>query len=123
MEKAKKNISDISITIVLFLLIIIRICQPEKNHEWINSINFAGLIIACLTLYFDIFQESHKLKKISLFVGIFICILSVLIISEVLLVLDIIKLSPVANDTITLITLLISLPSQLHKRIISNIFK
>ena len=123
MKKGNKIIKDIVVFAVVFTLMIVRIFTPHENCLWINAINFAGVIIACIALYIDVFNECKGVEKINLFTGISVCILVVLVIIEVLVVINIIEFSVLWNDLITLFILLISLPTKLYTRIFSNLLK
>lgn len=116
-------IRDIFCVGAIIALIVIRFTVSENNCLWINAINFSGIIIACLSLYFYIFNECKGLRKINLFTGVSICILVVLVIVEILVILNLIKFSNLWNDIITLVVLLISLPGVLYKRIFIKILK
>ena len=123
MQESKKNIKDIFVALILLTLIIVRVFVAGESCLWINAINFAGVIMACITLYIDTYNECKKLEKINLFTGICVCIFGVLIIMEVLVILNIIRFSTLVNDVITLLALLISLPSKLYTKVFLNILK
>lgn len=123
MQKSKKLIRDIVVAAVLITLIFARVILSEENCLWINAINFAGIIMACVSLYVDIFNECRKLEKINLFTGVCVCILAILVVVEVLVFLNIIKFSTRWNDVITLLVLLISLPSKLYTKVFAKILK
>lgn len=123
MQKSKKFIRDIVVGVAVLTLILVRIIVSQEGCLWINAINFAGVIMACISLYTDIFNECKNLRKINLFTGICVCILIVLIIIEILVALNIIKFSVLWNDLITLFVLLISLPSKLYTQIFVEILK
>ena len=121
MTGIKRNICDILIIVVLLTLIIIRIVLHDKECSWINAINFAGIIIAYASLFIEIYSENKTLEKINFFVGISVLILIALAVVEVFVILNMIKISTLGNDLITLITLLISLPVKFQKKIIVSI--
>ena len=123
MQESKKIVRDIIIAVSLLTLILARIFVSEENCLWINAINFAGIIMAFISLYVDVFNACKKMPKINFFTGICACVLVVLIIIEVLVVLNIIRFSTLCNDLISLIVLLISLPSKLYISIFSEILK
>ena len=123
MNENKIVIKDIFCVGAIITLIAVRFLVSEDNCLWINAINFSGIIMACLSLYFYIFKECKELKKINLFTGVSVCILAVLVIVEILVILNLIKFSNLWNDVITLVVLLISLPEVLYKRIFIKILK
>ena len=123
MQESKKIIRDIVMAVVLSVLIVVRFIVSEEKCLWINAINFAGIIIACISLYADIFNECKDFKKINLFTGVSVCILIVLAIIEVFVLLNMINFSTLWNDLITLFVLLISLPSKFYIRFFANILK
>lgn len=120
MTENKKNIYDILIIAVLITLVIIRLFLRKNDCSWINAINFGGIIIAYASLYFEIFSACKKLEKINYYTGISVFILIVLVVIEVLVAFNIIKISSLGNDVITLITLLISLPAKFYKKLIAH---
>ena len=121
MTGIKRNICDILIIVVLLTLIIIRIVLHDKECSWINAINFAGIIIAYASLFIEIYSENKTLEKRKFFVGISVLLLIALAVVEVFVILNMIKISTLGNDLITLITLLISLPVKFQKKIIVSI--
>ena len=121
--KNKNNIYNIITIVVLITLIIVRLFVSTDITNWINAINFAGIITACFSLYFDTFNECRSYKKINIFSGISILLFCVLAIVEVLILIDIIRISILWNDIITLCVLLISLPTKLHKKILAKLLK
>ena len=120
--KNKSNIYNIVTVAILITIIIVRLFLTDIDN-WINAINFAGIIIACFSLYCDTFQECKNYKKINMFTGISILVFCVFVIIEVLIVIEIISVSNLGNDVITLCTLLLSLPANLYKKILAELLK
>lgn len=120
--KSKSNIYNIGIIVILTTLIFVRFFSTDATN-WINAVNFGGVITAFLSLYFNIFDECKEYKKIDMLTGISVIIFCALIIVEILIVLEIISVSTMWNDVITLLALLVSLPSKLYKRILAKLLK
>ena len=119
----KRIVRDIIVTAALATLIFVRFFVAAENCLWVNAINFAGFIVACTSLYTDVFSECKNMEKVNVLTGVSICLLIVLVIVEILVVLNIIKFSMLWNDIITLSVLLISLPSKLYTKIFVKILK
>ena len=115
-------LSLISIFYHIVMVIIVRLFLTDINNL-INAIDFAGIIIACFALYWETLQECRNYKKINMFTGISILFFCVFIIIEVLIVIEIISVSSLWNDVITLCTLLVTLPSKLYKKILAELLK
>lgn len=123
MNKSKKNIFNISVIFILIVLIFIRSFVPNEISNWISAINFAGVIMAWANIHIDLYSELNSYEKIHLFTGISYSIIAILTIITILLFFGFLSLSLRTNDIITLIILLISLPSELYKKIIGNLIK
>lgn len=123
MNKAKKNTINIVVLFILLVLIVVRVFISDKNCNWISAINFSGVLMAWCNIHFDVYSEFNSYEKIHFFTGVSCTVIVVLAIITVLVLLEIIDFSIKTNDIITLITLLISLPCELHKKIIGSIIK
>lgn len=123
MEISRNKIFSIAVIVLLLTMIFVRCFFGEENCTWITGINFFGIIVACLSFYFETYICCKKCNKIHLFSGMFACVLIILVILEVFIVFGLVKVSELANDIITLVTLLISLPTRFYIKLLSNILK
>lgn len=110
----KYNLYRLIIVAILLALIIVRLFLPEGSYAWINVINYIGLLISIVSLFFCMCDKYGQEKKFYPIVSIFVIFLLILICIGVLILTNIIVPSAKANDFIMLLTLLISLPSQLY---------
>lgn len=114
MANIKYNLYRLIIVAILLALIIVRLFLPEGSYAWINVINYIGLLISIVSLFFCMCDKYGQEKKFYPIVSIFVIFLLILICIGVLILTNIIVPSAKANDFIMLLTLLISLPSQLY---------
>lgn len=120
MNTAKKNIINVAVIFILFSSIIVRLFLSDDNNTWINVINFIGIIMAWLNLHFDIYNEYHGYKKFNFFTGISAIVVIIMSVIAVLIFFNIILVTSKFDDIITLLTLLISLPSEFYKKLIGT---
>lgn len=123
MEALKNNISNIVIMVFLLVFVFVRMFDNEESVPLVNAINFAGIMMAVISLMFEVYTECKDDEKIKFFIGLSIVIIIALLVVTTLILLSIISPSNKANDIITLVTLLISLPYKFHKKIICKILK
>lgn len=79
--------------------------------------------MAWITIHIELYNELKSCEKIHFFTGISYTIIAVMITITILLLCNAIEFSIKTNDIITLITLLISLPGELHKKILGSLIK
>ena len=120
--KNKSNIYNIGIIVMLVTLIFVRFSSEDETN-WINAVNFGGVIAALIALYFSTFDECKDCKKIDMFTGISVVIFCALVILEILIAIEKINVSTMWNDVITLFALLVSLPSKLYRKILAKLLK
>ena len=125
MTKVKHNFSLLAIAVILFALIVVRLILPEGSYSWINAVNYAGLVIAIISLFFSISMcnEYRQRKRFYPIAGLFVILIIVLIFIGILILTNIIVPNAKANDSIMLLTLLISLPSQLYVDLMGEYLK
>ena len=126
MTKVKHNFSLLAIAVILFALIVVRLILPEGSYSWINAVNYAGLVIAIISLislFFSMCNEYRQRKRFYPIAGIFAILIIVLIFIGILILTNIIVPNAKANDSIMLLTLLISLPSQLYVDLMGQYLK
>ena len=85
--------------------------------------NYAGLVIAIISLFFSMCNEYRQRKRFYPIAGIFAILIIVLIFIGILILTNIIVPNAKANDSIMLLTLLISLPSQLYVDLMGQYLK
>lgn len=114
MTKLKTNVFHIALAAILFTLIIVRLALPEESCSWVSSVNYAGFVIAVASLFFSMSQEYGQLKRFYPIAGFSVLLLIALAVTGVLILTNIIVTSTKFDDSITLATLLISLPAPLY---------
>lgn len=116
----KKRPLNFFTVVALLALIFIRPWVDDAN-SWISCLNYFGLVIAVCGFLIE-FSSRHKKNKVANFVkGIFILIITVMVIIGCFIVTGIIELNVLANDEILLWTLLISLPTNYYCELLDNI--
>lgn len=123
MNKSKKNMINVAVVFVLLVLISIRLFISDENCNWISAINFSGILMAWANIHIDLYNELNNYEKIHFFTGISYFIIAILVIITILVLFGIISFTIRINDIITLITLLISLPCELHKKVLGSLIK
>lgn len=119
--KQKSNIYGLFTFATLFTLIFARFFCTNTN--WVDAVNFAGLITACISLYFDTYEICKDYRKVNMFTGISVSVLAIFMVLEVLIIIKILSISDLWNDVITLSALLVSLPANLYKKILAELLK
>lgn len=107
----KNNIINLIIIVALLTLFVIRFFVEASAQAsiWIPFINFLGIPIAVFGLYNRVRFRCGDVTR-----GIFVIIFCIVTILAVLILTNHLTLSPKSNDLILLVTLLISLPSDLY---------
>lgn len=123
MTKLKYNFSLCIIVVILITLIVIRLTLPEGSYPWINAINYMGFVVAIVSLFFTFHSKYGQYKKTYPIIGVFMLLSTILIIIGVLIFTNILVPTSKANDSIMLLTLLISLPSELYIQLIGQYVK
>lgn len=114
----KNNLSYICLSVFLITFLIIRITTNNINTGIIQTVNFSGLTLALVSLYMDLHNEYKSSKKFTFFTGVFIFILVILIIVATLIFFSVISFEPKTDDCITILTLIITLPSKFYTQVI-----
>lgn len=123
MTKVKRNFALGAIAVILVTFIVVRLILPEGSYSWINAVNYAGLVIAIVSLFFSMCNEYRQMKRFYPIAGLFAILIIVLICIGILVLTNIIVPVTKANDSIMLLTLLISLPSQLYVDLMGEYLK
>ena len=110
----KKRIISYLILFLLFILIIIRLFTPDSQYKWISIINCIGLLSAYIMLGIKLLNKIHNVDNKRFILGVFVLILSFLLLLLGLVLTDVLLLSTKANDVMLLITLLLSLPTDVY---------
>lgn len=112
-----RRISSIVIIIAIFTMCFVRVAFDSSPQQaiWIPLVNFLGIPIAVCGIYSQISSRCSRVIK-----GIFVILFGLLTIIAVLILTGAIVLSALINDLILLITLLITLPSELYCQILSS---
>ena len=116
----KQNIQQISLISVLVALLVCRLFTNVINYSAIQTINFAGLVLAIISLYLELHRKYKNKRKFITFTGMFFIIFGFLVVFNVLLAFSIFVLSDKANDCIMLITLLLTLPIKFYTDVVFN---
>lgn len=110
----KKRITSYLSIIVLLILILIRPFLSDDQQIWIDVVNCLGLFCASFLLGLKILEKIKDKEKKKVFIGIFVLALTSLIIIICLVFTGAITVSTKAADEIMLITLLLSLPTDVY---------
>ena len=122
--KIKQNLLYICLIVAIITLLFCRLFTNAINQTAIQTINFLGLIISIVTLYMELYVQYKDKTKFISFTGLFVILVIVLIAILILLAFSIVILNDRANDFISFLTLLISLPSRFYITIIfKQLFK
>lgn len=109
-----KKIGKWCIFVVLFLLLVARIVIPDEQSKWIQGIGFIGVVVALVDLYSNAYKQNHQKDKFKVIMGLAIIVATLLMIIAVGMIMNKIVLRSRGNDVLTILSLLISLPSELY---------
>lgn len=110
----KKRIASYLSIILLLILIGIRLFLTDDQQLWIDVVNCLGLLCASILLGLKIQERIKDKEKKKVFIGLFVLVLTSLLIIICLVFTGAITLSAKAADVIMLITLLLSLPTDVY---------
>jgi membrane-associated HD superfamily phosphohydrolase len=120
-----KKIGKWCVFVVLFLLLIGRIVVSDEQSKWIQGIGFIGVVVALVDLYANTYKQNHQKDKFKVIIGLAVIIATLLMIIAVGMIMNIIVLQSRGNDVLTILSLLISLPSELYcdwiKKYVDNV--
>ena len=116
----KNNLSYICLSVFLITFFIVRIATNNINTGIIQTVNFSGLTLALVSLYMDLHNENKGSKKFTFFTGVFVFVLVILVIVATLIFFSVISFSTKTDDCITILTLIITLPSKFYVQVISK---
>ena len=118
MTKFWKRLSSWGIVVAILVLIFARSTATEESVNWINTVNYLGLLVAVVALFADAYAEYCDCKKACVLIGIFVLLLVPFVVGGVLIFTNIFKPTTKVNDIIMLVTLLISLPARFYVEIL-----
>ena len=108
-----KNIKEICIAVFLTVIIIVRFQVPDDEVKWIAIVNYAGMLIALIDLFYSIYHRNKDNNKIKKYIFIIVIILTAFMIPFALICTQFIFVRPKINDFFTLSALLLTLSKQL----------
>ena len=115
----KKRPLNFFTVVALLALILIRPWVNNAN-SWISCLNYFGLVIAVFGFLIEFSSRRIKNKAANFIKGIFVLIITVMVIIGCFIVTGVIDLNVLANDEILLLTLLISLPTNYYCELLDN---
>ena len=121
--KLKYNTSLSAVAAVLLILIDVRLVLPDEACFWVSFINYTGLVISAISLFWAMCGEYGRNKKFHGIAGAFIILFFVLLGIGVFIALNILVPNGRADDCIMLFTLFISLPAPLYVELMSHYLK
>lgn len=102
------------IFVFLLAILIIRLLIKDGQSKAIQIISLLGVIVAFIDLYNDLYKVNYKKDKFQLVSGLAMVIIVILMIILAGMFWNCIVLGSKGNDTLTILALLISLPSDLY---------
>lgn len=107
-------IAKTGVFLILLLLLIIRIFLDDKHSKWIQYIGFIGVIVALIGLYKNLYDRYYHIDKFKVISGLAIIITFIVVLIGAGMITNLIMLDGKCNDCLTILALLISLPSDLY---------
>ena len=109
--------------LIVFLIVLIVVRLLENQSEWIQIINYICILIAFMDLYIKLKNKYKSYKSFKYYTTGFILFLIPLIVFAALIFTKKIETTSKSSDIMTIIVLLVSLPSDLYCNITNNILK
>lgn len=122
MTKVKTNVFYASLAAILLTLLIVRLVLPDEACSWVSSVNYGGFVIAAAALFFNMSHEYRQFQKFYPIAGFSILLLIALTVLGALILTNVIVLNKF-DDSITLLTLFISLPAPLYVELMGHYLK
>lgn len=123
MTKVKTNVFYASLVAILLTLLIVRLVLPDEACSWVSSVNYGGFVIAAAALFFNMSHEYRQFPKFYPIAGFSILLLIALTVLGALILTNVIVLNNKFDDSITLLTLFISLPAPLYVELMGHYLK
>lgn len=119
-----KNIKEVCIAVFLSVIIFIRFQIDDDKAQWIAIVNFAGLLIALIDLFYSVYHKNKDKNswKIKVYTFVVIFVLIILMIPFALICTQYIPVTPKMNDFFTLMALLLTLSKQLWMDTIEQLY-
>ena len=108
---AKQKMAKFAVLAFLAAMLLIRLWVPDNQSAWIEIINYLGVCVAGADLYLKCYTTADKFKIIT---GIAVVILVALVSGAALILTNNWQLDSRGNDILTIIALILSLPSDLY---------
>ncbi len=121
--KTKSLLGEYFEFFVILILIAVRVFVNSEKQEWINIVNYIGLLTALWALYIRLHSVFRGKKQVNFITGLFALIACLALLFGALYFTGVIPFSPKTNDIILLLTLLVSLPMQLYEHFFISILK
>lgn len=107
----KQKVAKFAVLAFLAGVLLIRIYIPDDQSVWIEIINYSGVCVAVGDLYSKCYTTTDKFKIVT---GIAAIIMLLLALGAAFILTNIWQLNSRQNDVLTIIALLLSLPSDLY---------
>ena len=109
-----KKLYKWAVFIFLIAVLLIRVILKDEQSKGIQIISLLGVIIALADVYGNLYVKNHKKDRFRIISGLAIIIALVLMCMLAGMFWNIIDIGSKGNDILTILALLISLPSDLY---------
>lgn len=109
-----KQLDKWAVFVFLLIVLIIRLLLKDEQSKGIQIIGLLGVIIALADLYFNLYKVNHEKDKFRIISGLAVVIVFLFMIILAGMFWNFIVLGSKGNDILTILALLISLPSDLY---------
>lgn len=109
-----KKLYKWTIFIFLIAVLLIRVILKDEQSKGIQIISLLGVIIALADVYGNVYVKNHKKDRFRIISGLAIIIAFVLMCVLAGMFWNLIDIGSKGNDILTILALLISLPSDLY---------
>ena len=109
-----KKLYKWAVFIFLIAVLLIRVILKDEQSKGIQIISLLGVIIALADVYGSLYVKNHKKDKFRIISGLAIIIAFVLMCVLAGMFWNLIDIGSKGNDILTILALLISLPSDLY---------
>lgn len=109
-----KQLDKWAVFVFLLIVLIIRLLMKDEQSKGIQIIGLLGVIIALADLYGNLYKVNHEKDKFRIISGLAVVIVFLFMIILAGMFWNFIVLGSKGNDILTILALLISLPSDLY---------
>ena len=109
-----KKLYKWAVFIFLIAVLLIRVILKDEQSKGIQNISLLGVIIALADVYGNLYVKNYKKDKFRIISGLAIIIAFVLMCVLAGMFWNLIDIGSKGNDILTILALLISLPSDLY---------